>query len=305
MWRTAFIRAGEGDTVGESLFVVEVRNEKEKDHPGLELEGVVQSCAYLDVAQRPNFNTFAQGAVGGLAGAAQSVVELLAGMMQKLGKPKECADLQVTYHTNCIAALADLQSGAVKLDGKALDDLRKCLTFELKHEYRVERGGQGALIISEYESSVTLQFDPVDFRIKGQAPAMNTNISAIVSGGCAIRTTPGEGLLKVHNLEFIFGKRVQTDEVYLADLKLHYTPEQPTPEMLTFICPMAPPTSASVEGFTTSYIFPHELIEEALAFVARGWEIVGGEIYARTEWRNQLNGVSEWGRFTLYHRPEE
>ncbi|HXF85397.1 MAG TPA: hypothetical protein VNK49_08410 [Anaerolineales bacterium] len=99
-WRTPLIRSGVGDVVGKSSFVVEIRNEKEKDHPGILLEAPVRACAYLDVARLPTFSTFAQAAAGGLAGAADSVVELLQGMMEKLAKPKACTDpnLKVTYH---------------------------------------------------------------------------------------------------------------------------------------------------------------------------------------------------------------
>jgi|GEM_PF-6958709 hypothetical protein len=319
-WRTNLIRSGTGDVVGKSTFVVEVRNEKEKDHPGVLLEAPVKACAYLDVAQPPTFNTFFQAGAGGLAGAADSVVELLTGMMQKLAKPKDCQDLQVTYHTDCITALWYIQQGALKLDQKAMEQLRKCLTFELKFESQVEFVGitdKGSVRYRGVrETAVKLQLDPADFTIKGQAPLNPTaTLELTTTGGtCATHlTTVKPGTFRVFNLEFVFSRRIQTDEVIVQDLKLDYDPG-PDPvheprETFTVSCPKTPTFPMDTQAFwATGYMFGHSDEISSEGRVAKGWNILSGEEYAKKEWKwNMTAGasLSESGRFILYHRPEE
>lgn len=313
-WRTNLVRSGTGDVVGKSTFVVEVRNEKEKDHPGVLLEAPVKVCAYLDVAQSPTFNTFFQAGAGGLAGAADSVVELLQGMMNKLAKPKDCQDLQVTYHTDCITALWHIQQGALKLDQKAMEQLRKCLTFELKFQSQVEIVGP-FLYQSMGESTIRLQLDPADFNIKGQAPLnLPSGSVKVYSGGdvtvlCPASRTTAPGIFQVFKLEFVFSRRIQTDEVVVRDLRLVYDPGTKTQPIETYIVtcphggtitiPPAPP-ALWLAGITA-----HSNEISAEGFLATGWRILSGQEYARKEWRVTVGTITEVGHFILYHRPEQ
>jgi hypothetical protein len=310
LWRTPLARPSADSTVGESRFVVEVRNEKQGDHPGLSLEGTVQACAFLDVAQAPKFSTFAQAAFGGLPGVTDSVVGLLTGMMEKLAKPKRCQDLQVTYHTNCIMALWYIQQGAMKPDQAALDKLRKCLTFELKFESQVEMWGGS--YTGAAESIVRLQFDPSNSTIKGQGPLnlkAHLEIAGPEMGKCSTHTTTTPGTFEVSRLEFVFLRRIQTDEVVVQDLKLVYFPPYVTesniaacPENITYTFP----SGQWAGGYHIAHL--DELSEAEGGLVATGWTILGGEEYARREWHLTTDAVgptTESGRFILYHRPEE
>ncbi len=312
-WRTNLIRSGTGDIAGKSTLVVEVRNEKEKDHPGILLEAPVRACAYLDVAQSPSFNTFFQAAAGGLAGAADSVVELLQGMMNKLAKPRDCEDLQVTYHTDCITALWYIQQGAMKLDQKALDQLRKCLTFELKFQSQVNMVGGGGRYTGIAESTIRLQLDPADFTIKGQAPLILPSASWEVPG-CSTKTTTAPGIFEVFKLEFLFLRRIQTDEVVVQDLRLVYNPggDDATRaiETTTLTCPEVGTHTIPGPFWLSGYAIPHEdeISQAEGGFVATAWDIYGGEEYAKKEWSTTGyagGAITESGYFVLYHRPEE
>jgi hypothetical protein len=298
LWRTPLARPSPDSTVGESSFVVEVRNEKQSDHPGLSLEGTVQACAFLDVAQAPKFSTFAQAAFGGLPGVTDSVVGLLTGMMEKLAKPKRCQDLQVTYHTNCIMALWYIQQGATKPDQAALDKLRKCLTFELKFESQVDLSSSGYSHTGTANATVRLQFDPTDFAIKGEAPFNVTESATDPICSIHIATTPGT--LKVDKLEFVFLRRIQTDEVIVEDLKLYYDIKTVPHQTITRICPPPFGTLPPEEGlpWTLRPIFsglPEPVIQ--------GWNNIGlgQEEYAR----KTVNLDFASTLFILYHRPEE
>ncbi len=318
-WRTKLIRSGTGDVAGKSTFVVEVGNEKEKDHPGISLEAPVRACAYLDVAQSPSFNTFFQAAAGGLAGAADSVVELLQGMMNKLAKPRDCEDLQVTYHTDCITALWYIQQGALKLDQNTQDQLRKCLTFELRFESQVEFvqiNDKGSIRYKGIrEATIRLELDPADFRLKGQAPLNPTATLEITTTGgpCATSLTNIKpGTFRVFSLEFVFSRRVQTDEVIVQDIKLNYDPADPLHEpmeIITVSCPKTPAAPMNTQSFwATGYMFGHADEIGSEGRVSNGWNILGGEEYAKKEWSTTVDAggtITESGHFTLYHRPEE
>lgn len=318
-WRTPLVRAGTGDVVGRSSFVVEVRNEKERDHPGILLEAPVTVCAFLDVAQMPGFSTFANAAAGGLAGVTDSVVELLIGMMEKISKRKDCENLQVSYHIDCITALWDIQKAALKPDQAVLDRLRKCLTFELKFESQVEFveiTDKGSVRYKGLrEATVGLKLDFADFKLKGQAPLNPTATLELTTAGgpCATSlTTTKPGTFRVFSLEFVFFHRIQTDEVIVQDLKLNYDPGDPLHEpreTFTVSCPKAPTVPMDTQAFwATGYMFGHSAEIGSEGRVANGWNILGGEEYARKKWstRGDAGGAfTESGRFVLYHRPEE
>ncbi len=313
-WRTKLIRSGTGDVAGTSTFVVEVRNEKEKDHPGISLEAPVRACAYLDVAQSPSFNTFFQAGAGGLAGAADSVVELLQGMMNKLAKPKDCEDLQVTYHTDCITALWYIQQGAMKPNQEALDRLRKCLTFELKFQSRVDMAGyKGGRYRATAESTIRLQLDPSDLNIKGKGP-LNLLSASWEVPGCSTNTTTAPGIFEVFKLEFVFLRRLQTDEVVVQDLRLVYNPggDDATRAIETSIwsCPEVGTFTIPGPFWLSGYVIPHEneISQAEGGFVATAWDIPGGEEYAKKEWSTTGyagGAITESGYFVLHHRPEE
>lgn len=316
-WRTPLSRSGTDGVVGKSSFVVEVRNEKEKDHPGMLLEAPVSACAYLDVSRMPSFSTFAQAAVGGLGGAVDSVVELTQGMMEKLAKPKACAEpeLQVTYHTDCITALWYAQQGTLKLDRQALDQLRKCLTFELKFQSHVDMVGfKGGRYTAVAESTIPLQLDPTDLTIKGQAP-LNLLSPRWEVPGCSANTTSAPGTFQVFKLEFVFLRRVQTDEVVVQDLRLVYNPggDEATRaiETTTLTCPGVGTFTIPGPFWLSGYAIPHEN-EMSVAeggFVATEWGVLGGQEYAKKEWSKTVPAagamMTESGSFVLYHRPGE
>ncbi len=314
-WRTPLTRSGSEDVVGKSSFVVEVRNEKEEDHPGMLFKAPVKVCAYLDVARKPNFSTFVQAATGGLAGATDSAVELMQGMIEKLAKPRGCPDrdLEVTYHTDCITALWYLQQGALNPEQEVLDRLRKCLTFELKFESHVDMvGDRGGRYQGTAESTIRLQLDPADLTIKGRGP-LNLVSARWEVPGCSTHTTTAPGTFEVFKLEFAFLRRIQTDEVVVQDLRLVYNPggddATRATETTTLSCPGLRPVTIPGPFWLPGYAVPRQSeLSTPEGFVASGWHIQGGQEYARKEWtmRGQAAAaITESGHFVLYHRPEE
>ncbi|GIV96878.1 MAG: hypothetical protein KatS3mg057_1535 [Herpetosiphonaceae bacterium] len=191
---------------------------------------------------------------------------------------------------------------------KAVDYVRKCLTFELIFESEVNSSGlQGGSYSSSVKSTIKLQLDPTDFTIKGQAPLVNTTFEMSFPG-CSVSNQRGGGTFEALKLEYIADQESLTDAVgYVRDLRLVYHPGN-TSEHVTITCPDIGSYTLPGPYWTAGYVSTHQSELTERGFVLEGWEIFGDEYYAKNEWsRDYADGITkiaESGMFALYHRPE-
>ncbi len=92
------------DHSGKSSYVMDVLQNKPPETQAIHESGDLQSssvevCAQVDASEPPSLSTFINGAMGGL-GLANSITELVSGMILKLGKPEGCTTLGVTWHVD-------------------------------------------------------------------------------------------------------------------------------------------------------------------------------------------------------------
>ena len=97
------------DHSAKSSYILNVIQSKPPETQAVHAGGVledstVEACAAVDASEAPSLSTFINGAMGGL-GLADSITELVGGMILKLGKPESCATLGVTWHVERSFAL--------------------------------------------------------------------------------------------------------------------------------------------------------------------------------------------------------
>jgi hypothetical protein len=98
---------------GHAFLAVDVKPEREENHPGRLERAEAEACAELDFSQPPSFWTFVRGAKGGL-GLAASLVELTAGWLQALVGPSACDATEITYHVPACPGAASFRRLAQK-----------------------------------------------------------------------------------------------------------------------------------------------------------------------------------------------
>lgn len=189
------------------------------------------------------------------------------------------------------------------------DYVRKCLTFELrfKSEANVENPGKGkGGWVSSVESKVKLQFNPSSWSINGQAPLVNTNFEMKVPG-CTATNIRGGGTFEVTSMGFDTDLQSPEDELgFVKDIQLTYDPGNTT-ESFTLKCDKTSQTVPPMKLWTAAYVMTH-LEESSLTdgFIAKDWEILGGDLFAQKEWTKEQSsvGTTESGTMKLYHKPE-
>jgi hypothetical protein len=224
----------------------------------------------------------------------------------------------------------------------AKDLTQKCLTFELQFESdgNFDDGGGGGYE-SVVKSKVKMQFDPDEFKIKGQSALINDYFEFRVPY-CDVTSNRGGSTFDGINLVYETDTHSPTDELgYVRDYKLTYWPGT-TSESFTVTCEDAPPYTSPPRGLWSGLylvlhfseldqgdgsgagsppmpdmsgmmddsgfglpVFPMPDMSAGGGYVAQDWEIQSGDYLAKKEWikEDASIGLIEAGTLKLYHRP--
>jgi len=215
------------------------------------------------------------------------------------------------------AALAQITSTARGL-------MEKCYRFDLEMTSIITVKEEG---IGGFESVMTakipLRLQPADdlanaivfseLEVAGSGVLYNDSITfEVAPGGCTITGVRGGGEFTVIKLPLILGGDG------LTEVNLTYHPGDST-EGGTVQCPRASTSNMPSGGYwSNSYFALHadELSMTsdagaaplsgtlAIPYVARDWELLGGEEVARKEYVRSLDPISEDTTFTLIHSPQ-
>lgn len=231
------------------------------------------------------------------------------------------------------------QSEELKL---AKELTQKCLTLELRFESNgnFDDGGGGGYE-SVVKSKVKLQFNPDEFKIKGQSALINDYFEFRVPY-CDVTSNRRGSTFDGINLVYETDTRSPTDELgYVRDYKLTYWPGT-TSESFTVTCEDSPPYTSPPRGLWSGlYLvlhyseldegggsgagsppmpdmsamvdesgfgvpaFPMPDMSAGGGYVATDWEIQSGDYLAKKEWIKEDAGLglTEAGTLKLYHRP--
>ena len=187
--------------------------------------------------------------------------------------------------------------------------VRKCLRFELEfHSDGIFHDGGGGGYDSTVESKIVLQFNPQDFTMKGKSALINTAFE-FRAPGCAVTSNRGGGDFEVLDLAIVPGETSTANPLgSVKDFNMMYFPGN-TSESASITCEDQPTFNMPPSPLWTGFFLPlheSELNFEKGGFEASGWEILGGEYFAKKEWtKNDASiDITEVGTFKLYHRPE-
>lgn len=190
----------------------------------------------------------------------------------------------------------------------AKDLTQKCLSFELVFTSEGNFDAEGDGYTSSVTSTIKIQFDADDLKIKGQAPLVNTAFE-FRTEGCSVTSNRGGDTFEVMGLGYTMQKEIPPGEVgKVTDLKLIYDPGNTT-ETYTVTCEDQPAFTAPASPMWTGiFLVTHqfELDQASGGFLRNEWEIFGNEYYAKKEWvtEDASVGLVEAGTFKLYHRPK-
>jgi hypothetical protein len=203
----------------------------------------------------------------------------------------------------------------------------KCLRFELVFESSVTvQSPFGGESRSEVEARVQITFVPDSAGLgvlRGEAPLNNNAYDPGDFPGCTITGVPGGGTFTVGSLSWDASMHDPTNELgTLNDIHLRYSPGETT-ESDNMNCPTgAGHTESPLWSPTYGGMHADEMSEDFSSaeglgfggveeFLAIGWEILGGDIYATREWTHSQSGsagragsAQEEGRFVLFHHPQ-
>lgn len=199
-------------------------------------------------------------------------------------------------------------------EGAALREARdlatKCLTFRLMFESTGKMDAPEGGFRSSVTSELILRYQPDQgFIVGAVAGLINTDFEFFTSI-CSVTSTPGNGDFAVLGMSYEMEEpdaQGYISDIGIRDIKLVYMPGNTT-ESFKASCPAGGSIPISgVPLWTSSYMDTHFAELEGGSFVATGWEMLGGELFARKEWSlaGKDSGVSEQGSFTLYHAPGE
>ncbi|MHB0987594.1 MAG: hypothetical protein ACYC3P_02890 [Bellilinea sp.] len=204
--------------------------------------------------------------------------------------------------------LLGFAEGSAALEN-ARNYVRKCLRFELEfHSEGVFDDGGGGGYDSTVESKTVLQFNPQDFSMKGKSALINTAFDFRVTG-CAVTSNRGGGDFEVLDLAIVPGETSTANPLgSVKDFNMLYFPGN-TSEFASITCEDQPTYTMPPSPLWAGIFLPlheSELNFEKGGFEASGWEILGGEYFAKKEWtKNDASiDITEVGTFKLYHRPE-
>jgi hypothetical protein len=240
-----------------------------------------------------------------------------------------------------LLGLAD--EGAQPEELKLAKDLtQKCLTFELQFESDGNfDDGEGGGYESVVKSKVKLQFNPDEFKIKGQSALINDSFEFRVPG-CSVTSNRGGSTFDGISLTYDTDTHSPTDELgYVRDFKLIYWPGT-TSENFTVTCPDDPPYTSPPTGLWSGLylvlhfdevdqgngagletppmpdmsatmdgpgigapVFAMPQMAAGGGYVASDWEMQSGDYLAKKEWIKEDAGLglTEAGTLKLYHRP--
>ena len=191
----------------------------------------------------------------------------------------------------------------------ARDYVRRCLTFDLEFSSQANfDDGFGGGYTSSVESTVRIQWDTYTFSNAAQAPLVNTAYQ-FVEEGCSVTSLTGDGTFAVSSLAYVSDTQSPATALSLVrDFRLLYFPGN-TSESTTITCEDSPSfTMPPAAMWTGVFVVLHEteLSMTEGGFLVEGWEILGGEYFAKKEWIREDAGLglTEAGTFKLYHRPE-
>ena len=200
--------------------------------------------------------------------------------------------------------------------------MEKCYRFDLEMTSIITVKEEG---IGGYESVMTakipLRLEPVsdlasaivssELEVAGSGVLYNESMTfEVAPGGCTITGIRGGGEFTVIKLPLILGGDG------LTEVNLTYHPGDST-EGGTVHCPSATTSDMPTTGYwSTSYFAMHlddlSMTSDAgalsgmlaIPYLARDWELLGGEEVARKEYVRSQDPISEDTTFTLIHTPQ-
>jgi hypothetical protein len=200
--------------------------------------------------------------------------------------------------------------------------MEKCYHFDLEMTSIITVKEEG---IGGFESVMTakipLRLKPVadlanaivfsELAVAGSGVLYNESITfEVAPGGCSVTGVPGGGEFTVIKLPLILGGDS------LAEVNLTYDPGTSS-EGGTVQCPQATAGNMPTTGYwSSSYLGMHaddiSMTSDAgalsgpltIPYLARDWELLGGEEVARKEYVRSQGPISEDTTFTLIHSPK-
>ncbi|HET7012161.1 MAG TPA: hypothetical protein VFI11_15400 [Anaerolineales bacterium] len=204
----------------------------------------------------------------------------------------------------------------------------KCLRFELEFDSSADvPTPDGGGVTSVVESNVTLPYEAGSLAPPSGSSALeNTSYKVVIPpGGCTATGVTGGGTFSVISLNWLVTSTGLADEVgQVEDILLRYDPGQTT-EIADITCPQATMMGQGLVMGQWHTFFLGTHIEEiymaesgaesglhmanpvsmlGFSFLATGWDVSGGELFAELEWDKSVGGINEEGSFKLYHRPQ-
>ncbi|MBA4377049.1 MAG: hypothetical protein C0401_12880, partial [Anaerolinea sp.] len=160
---------------------------------------------------------------------------------------------------------------------------------------------------SSVTSTVKIQFNADEIRMRGQAPLVNKAFE-FRTEGCAVTSNRGGGTFEAIDLGYTPQKNIPEGELgKVIDFTLIYYPGN-TSESFTIKCEDQPAFTAPASPMWTGiYLVTHqfEMSQASGGFELKDWEVFGNEYFAKKEWITEYasEGLVEAGTFKLFHRP--
>ena len=212
--------------------------------------------------------------------AVARITTIASGLMEKCYRFDLEMTSIITVKEEGIGGFESVMTAKIPLRLQPVDDLANAIVFS-----ELEVAGSGVL----YNESMTFEVAP---------------------GGCDITGIRGGGEFTVIKLPLILGGDG------LTEVNLTYHPGDST-EGGTVHCPSATTSDMPTAGYwSTSYFAMHlddlSLTSDAgalsgmlaIPYIARDWELLGGEEVARKEYVRSQDPISEDTTFTLIHTPQ-
>lgn len=196
-----------------------------------------------------------------------------------------------------------------ELIAQARQYVEQCLRFDLVFESTVVQSLDGdPLYESRVTSTVPLRFSTDAMQYTGSAPLVNESFEHYPDPGCSTTSTRGGGTFQFAQIVFEVDPPTPADPLgHVRDLSVDYFPGV-TSETFVQHCPRSPDDygTPGYSYWTVLFIALHgEERGEESVFLETGWDIFGGEYYAKKEWQIDDTDLEalEVGSFKLYHRP--
>jgi len=203
--------------------------------------------------------------------------------------------------------------------------VRDCLNFELEFTSDSRIEVEAALITSSVSARVPLQFDPDAFdydyvpQTLRNTAYQTTYADSTGVSGCSIVSTPGDGVFVPVKLRFDTkyepgpddtpgGIRTSMGEVTAVQLVWE---DEPTQEITVMTCPdmYVPPYELTWSSAWAAGHHEQEYRPEPDGYWIEGWEVVGGEVWAKKEYSTATTlGVvtlEDTSSFILHHIPQK